>query len=150
MFWMNAYNAGNLNINEYVVRTSLCPSMRDTILAILARRGIPASALLGDSSLGGCVAVSPLPSASNYQRVAYKFYFSLSAAQWTQVYGDLATQAAIKTGHVMCGSDMYFQTYSPVTNSRNPINPTTNPQWLNPSQGAATTCYTDALAPLKP
>ncbi|KAG1654445.1 hypothetical protein FOA52_009164 [Chlamydomonas sp. UWO 241] len=98
--------------------------------------------------MGGCATVSELPSSISVQHYAYKFDFNLYPQQWADVSAALRSQLAIRAGHVMCGSSIYFQTVSG-TNTNTPLTPAANPSWLDASAGAnRDTCYTDAYAAL--
>ena len=43
---------------------------------------------------------------------------AMSRSQWDSLTTLLVSQYTIKTGHVMCGSQLNFQNYSPTTNTR--------------------------------
>ena len=54
--------------------------------------------------------MTPLPNAAGFVRIAYKFYFSVNAAQWTQITAALTKSSTISNGQVLCGSTVYLQT----------------------------------------
>ena len=107
----------------------------------------PSKIMINSNNANGCAVVTPLPSASSFVRIAYKFYFAVTAAQWTTISTKLTDVNTIKAGHVQCGSLLYFQSYPLGTNTSPPVNSTNYPQWLAPS-AAGTVCYTDVEAPI--
>ena len=52
----------------------------------------PAIATTGSSQANGCAVVTPLPNAASYIRIAYKVYFTISAAEWARVSVMLANE----------------------------------------------------------
>ena len=86
--------------------------------------------MVNSSNYNGCAVVTPLPSAANITRVAFKFYFStLTKAQWTAITNQLvATESTITAGHIMCGSSLNFQSYPAGTPTRAALTPDTSPQ----------------------
>ena len=55
----------------------------------------------------------------------------------------------MRTGKVMCGSDMYFQTFPGAVDTLPRITAVTKPTWLSAALASATTCYTDNEAQLR-
>ena len=94
-------------------------------------QGLPSSVMIGTFNANGCAVVTPLPSAASLQRVAYKFYFALTAPQWATLSSRLVAANTVTLGHVMCSSTLHFQAYPLATNTRAPIDATTNPAVSN-------------------
>jgi hypothetical protein len=147
MVWISAYTANNQNVNVDSVTRILCPAYKETIVGVLAGLGIPASAIT-DTSLNGCAVVTPLPSPVGFVRVAYKYYLDVSQDQFRQVSNALYSAAAITSGHVMCGSGIFYQSMtSPAIDIHSACTPQTQPTWLG-VQAAGTVCYNDVFAPI--
>eukprot|EP00955_Chlamydomonas_euryale_P018644 199019-Chlamydomonas_euryale.AAC.6 len=122
--------------------------MNGTLAFVLEAYGLPVGRVMDSTQLNGCARVTPLPNPDGFVRVAYKFYFKLYAQEWEIVSAALDSLEAIREGHVMCGSTVYWQTFtSPAVNTRPPIGAGNRPQWL--SQAASNTvCYDDVFDPL--
>jgi hypothetical protein len=144
--WLSAPAGPNMNVNVDSTLRILCPAMNATIARVLGYFNLNFAAVMTSTAQDGCSVVTPLPSAQTFVRVAYKFYFALYPAQWSLVSETLDSAGAIKAGHVMCNSIIYWQSYtSPAVNTREPATSTSNPTWLDPVAGK-TVCYTDAFA----
>ncbi|KAG1673442.1 hypothetical protein FOA52_002208 [Chlamydomonas sp. UWO 241] len=149
MMWMSTPSAApNANVAVESVAERLCPAMNATISLVLSAYGLDYKQVMRAMQINGCAVVTPLPAAAGLTRVAYKFYFSLYAQEWELVAAALDSEGAMRNGHVMCDSTVYWQTYSsPAANTRAPINAGTRPEWL--AQAASSTvCYADVFAPL--
>jgi hypothetical protein len=71
---------------------------------------------------------------------------NLHPQQWEAGSTALYTHYAISAGHIMCGSDIYYQTVEG-TNTAQPLTPANTPEFLDAATGAdMDTCYTDASA----
>ncbi|KAG1674024.1 hypothetical protein FOA52_000330 [Chlamydomonas sp. UWO 241] len=152
MMWLSTPNnveTPNVGVTVSNVISRLCPAMNSTIALVLRSYGLDYSKVMKMvTNLGGCAVVTPLPNPTNPVRVAYKFYFALFPAEWALVSAALDSEGAIREGHVMCESVVYWQTYAtPAMNTRTPIDATTNPAWLAQS-ASGSVCYNDVFAPL--
>ena len=100
---------------------------------LLCGQGLdPSKILINSNNANGCAVVTPLPSAASFVRIAYKFYFAVTASQWASISTSLIKANTIKAGHVECGSTLYFQTYPLGTITTDPINATNYPQVRDP------------------
>lgn len=166
-FWISAYAVRNLNIgndnqnvNTDSVSRILCPAARQSISSILSSTATLNLGMLdtnNPSSLGGCNVVTPLPSAVDYVRVAYKFYFRVpTLAQWNAFTAATITTNFVNSSHTMCGSELNYQQIAP-TGQSGPsthlqVNQLTNPTLLSQSRvgpgTASPTCYVNVFDPL--
>jgi hypothetical protein len=150
--WFSAPSvAPNAHLNVDSTVQVLCPAMNNTIALVLAAYGLDFSSVMMTSTLqlNGCAVVTPLPNRAvnnGFARIAYKFWFKISPQEWALVSAALASEGAIREGHVMCDSTIYWQTYSPDVNTRPPVSGVTDPTLL--SQAANSVCYNDVFAPL--
>ncbi|KAG1665341.1 hypothetical protein FOA52_011755 [Chlamydomonas sp. UWO 241] len=109
--WLSTPRDGGANINYNTAVSSLCPKMYGAITTVLNAYGLPAARVMLDqpAGLNGCSRVSLLPKPSNFQRVAYKYFFALYAQEWNLVSQALRSEGAINVGGVICTSTMYWQ-----------------------------------------
>ncbi|GAX73433.1 hypothetical protein CEUSTIGMA_g885.t1, partial [Chlamydomonas eustigma] len=155
--WVNTpittpFGKTNANVAVATVTQVICPDMYLAISQALIQMGLnPATVIVGSAKYNGCAAVSPLPSASRYVRVANKFYLAISTADYLTLQAKLYTASFIQSGHILCGSTVYFQAYPsnanvPATDATtSPMTHLKEPSWLGKA-GMGSVCWTDVLA----
>lgn len=149
MMWVSTAikNPGFADVNYNQVLNILCPTMfKGPITNNLLTQGLTTKVVI-TPTLQGCSKITPLPSATAPSRYAYKYYFAVTASQWSIFYTASTTATMVRTGHVMCGSIVYFQTMGGANSPAGtvPMSPTNFPQWLsNPA-----VCYTDVNSPVR-
>lgn len=149
MMWISTPASTNPNVTANNVVSVLCPAMGATIAKTLTNLSLPLTASMPQMTQGTCSAVTAIQS-GGLTRVAYKYYFAVTAAQWANIVRALYSQDTIRTGHVLCGSTVSFQSISPVKDTVPQLTETSKPAWLAASQAAATTCYTDVYSAAHP
>ena len=131
--------------------------MNHTLYVTMTSLGLPWSSNLHDGSLGGCAAVTPLPSSGSFVRVVYKFFFAIaepSLANWNRLTAAILTTSTLQHSQIMCGSELNFQTKSPIgtsgTNTHPQVNQLTNSSWLLASAAGPGTptpvCHTNVFS----
>jgi len=126
----------------------MCPAMNATINHVLESYNLPFADVMTNTSLNGCYRVTPLPDPPRFVRIAYKFLFALFPTEWGLVSAALDSEGAIREGHVMCDSIVYWQTFtSPAVNTRTPINNENRAPWLSQAVSDSV-CYNDANQPI--
>ena len=142
-----AWGSSNKNVAVNSITQIVCPAVFNVTSNVLSGNGLnPATAMIGTSQANRCAVVTPLPNAAGFIRIAYKFYFTVSPAQWKTVSAELASKVMVQYGHILCGSTIYFESASGV-NTMTPVSSTTQPTWLG-AAAAANVCYTDVFAPI--
>jgi len=156
MIWVNTpiHTAFGTNANVAVATVTqvICPDMYLAISSALTNMGLnPATVIVGSANYNGCAAVTPLPSASSYVRVANKFYLALSESNYLILQSKLYSSSFITSGHILCGSTVYFQAYPSNANVpssgafTSPMTPNNEPSWLG-AAGVGKVCWSDVLA----
>eukprot|EP00955_Chlamydomonas_euryale_P016948 180728-Chlamydomonas_euryale.AAC.1 len=151
MVWIDArISEGVSNLNERSVYGVLCPYLYYAVSDAVVSKGLsPEAVMPGAGTLNGCDRISPSDTAGG--RVLYKIFLHMpTPADWEFVSARLYSDAFVRSGHVLCGSRVYFQTAaSPAVNTRPVLNKWSRPQWLDPAGPAAgSVCYMDAYQPL--
>ena len=144
---VTTWGSSNKNLAVNSITQIVCPAAFNVVSNVLTTNGLnPATALVGSSQANGCAVVTPLPNAAGFVRIAYKVYFSVSAAQWAQISPQLASKTMVQDGHILCGSTIFFQTANG-KDTRTAMTATNRPEWLG-AAAAANVCYTDVFAPI--
>ncbi|GAX79273.1 hypothetical protein CEUSTIGMA_g6713.t1 [Chlamydomonas eustigma] len=92
---------GTTNANVAVATVTqqvICPDMYSAIAQALVNLGLnPATVIVASANYNGCAAVTPLPSASSFVRVAYKFYLAISDADYLLLQANSTVASSYKS-----------------------------------------------------
>ena len=96
--------------------TTAAPLSEPLIIMSTSLQGFnPSLAMIGSAQANGCAVVTPLPNAAGYVRIAYKVYFTVTAAEWATIVPSISTDVMVKYGHILCGSSMNYQSAAGVS-----------------------------------
>jgi len=116
---VNAYLAGINGLTTSSVEQILCPSLLNTIAWFSIKNSLTPS-FISNPSLGGCSAISPLPSKAPL-RIVYKLILHLDgfrvddigdtpdSVKWKAIYDSLMVSSTVAQAKLTCGSSMTFQ-----------------------------------------
>lgn len=148
MMWLSSPSVPpNQNVAVSPVQNILCPVAKAAIDVVLQSLNLdPAMVIRDSAALNGCSRITPLPNPTTFVRVAYKWFFHLSPADWSAVSNALNTGDLVREMHTMCDSTVYWQTVGGV-NTITPASAVNYPQWLSQA-GATCFCYRNTFEPV--